>query len=166
MHGAHPSDLVRPLDLDWLAALPDMVALVTLGPEQPRAVDAIGLLRERGVLVALGHSAATFEESWPPSTRAPARHPLLQRHAAAAPPHAGLVGAALSDDRLAVSLIADLVHVHPSALALAFRAKGPGGVALDHRRGRVARGHRRRDRRCTSTAGRPAWPTARWPAAR
>src|SRR5205823_3905995 len=63
MHGAHPSDLVRALDLEWLAALPETVALVTLGPEQVRAVDAIRLLRERDVLVALGHSAATFEEA-------------------------------------------------------------------------------------------------------
>jgi N-acetylglucosamine-6-phosphate deacetylase len=36
----------------------------------------------------------------------------------------------LSDDRLAVSLIADLVHVHPSALAVAFRAKTAARVAL------------------------------------
>src|SRR6185503_20619694 len=42
----------------------------------------------------------------------------------------GLVGAALSDERLAVSLIADLVHVHPSAIAIAFRAKGAARVAL------------------------------------
>ena len=42
----------------------------------------------------------------------------------------GLLGAALSDDRLAVSLIADLVHVHPSAIAVAFRAKGAARVAL------------------------------------
>ena len=114
MHGAHPSDLVRPLDLDWLAALPDTVAIVTLGPEQERAVDAIRLLVERNVLVALGHSAATFGEAVG-AVDAGARlvthcfngMPSLHHR----PP--GLVGAALSDDRLAVSLIADLVHVHP-----------------------------------------------------
>ena len=42
----------------------------------------------------------------------------------------GPVGAALSDDRLVVSVIADLVHVHPAVLKLVFRAKGPGSVAL------------------------------------
>jgi N-acetylglucosamine-6-phosphate deacetylase len=36
----------------------------------------------------------------------------------------GAMGAALSDDRVAVSLIADGIHVHPAVLALAARAKG------------------------------------------
>jgi len=131
MHGAHPSDLVRALDLEWLAALPETVALVTLGPEQVRAVDAIRLLRERDVLVALGHSAATFEEA-EAAVDAGAR---LVTHCFNGMPSLhhrtpGLLGAALSDDRLAVSLIADLVHVHPSAIAVAFRAKGATRVAL------------------------------------
>jgi N-acetylglucosamine-6-phosphate deacetylase len=42
----------------------------------------------------------------------------------------GLVGAAFADDRLSVSLIADLVHTHPVFLRMAFAAKGPAGVAL------------------------------------
>jgi N-acetylglucosamine-6-phosphate deacetylase len=42
----------------------------------------------------------------------------------------GLLGAALTDDRITVSLIADLIHVHPAACALAFRAKGAERVAL------------------------------------
>jgi N-acetylglucosamine-6-phosphate deacetylase len=42
----------------------------------------------------------------------------------------GLVGAALADERLTVSLIADLVHVHPAVLRLAFRAKGGGRVVV------------------------------------
>ena len=131
MHGAHPSHLVRPLDLDWLATLPATVAIVTLGPEQERAVDAIRLLLEHDVLVALGHSAATFDEA-EAAADAGAR---LVTHCFNGMPSLhhrspGLVGAALSDDRLAVSLIADLVHVHPSAIAVAFRAKGAARVAL------------------------------------
>ncbi|HSL57101.1 MAG TPA: amidohydrolase family protein, partial [Acidimicrobiales bacterium] len=41
----------------------------------------------------------------------------------------GLIGAALTDPRLTVSLIADGVHVHPAVLRLAFAA-APGRVAL------------------------------------
>jgi N-acetylglucosamine-6-phosphate deacetylase len=41
----------------------------------------------------------------------------------------GLVGAALTDDRVVAGLIADLVHVHPTAINVAFRAK-PGRIAL------------------------------------
>jgi N-acetylglucosamine-6-phosphate deacetylase len=42
----------------------------------------------------------------------------------------GVVGAALTDDRVAVGLIADGVHVHPAVLALALRAKGPERIVL------------------------------------
>jgi N-acetylglucosamine-6-phosphate deacetylase len=42
----------------------------------------------------------------------------------------GLIGAALTDDRLAVSLITDLIHVHPAAVALVFRSKSAARVAL------------------------------------
>ena len=42
----------------------------------------------------------------------------------------GLVGAALTDDRVAVSLITDLVHVHPAVVSLIFRAKSAHRVAL------------------------------------
>jgi N-acetylglucosamine-6-phosphate deacetylase len=41
-----------------------------------------------------------------------------------------LFGAGLTDDRLAVSVIADLVHLHPSVLDLAWRAKPPGRLVL------------------------------------
>jgi N-acetylglucosamine-6-phosphate deacetylase len=131
MPGAHPHHLIRPLDLEWLAALPPTVVVVTLGPEQARAHEAIGLLDARGVLVALGHSAAPFDVAVG-AVDAGAR--LVTHCFNGMPPlhhrDPGIVGAALADPRLAVSLIADLVHVHPSVLTLAFRAKGAARVAL------------------------------------
>jgi N-acetylglucosamine-6-phosphate deacetylase len=131
MRGAHAAELVRPVDLDWLATLPDGVALVTLAPEQPRAIDAVDLLAARGTLVALGHSAASFDQAVL-AIDAGAR--LVTHCFNAMPPlhhrRPGLVGAALFDPRVAVSLIADLVHVHPSAIGIAFRAKGAARVAL------------------------------------
>jgi N-acetylglucosamine-6-phosphate deacetylase len=129
--GAHPPDLIRPIDLAWLAELPEIVRVVTLGPEDDRALDAVGALSARGVLVSVGHSSATYERT----TEAVDAGARLATHCFNAMDGLhhrtpGLVGAALTDDRLAVSLIADLAHLHPALLTLAFRAKGPAGVAL------------------------------------
>ena len=124
--GAHPPDLLLPFDREWLATLPDIVRVVTLGPELDGAVEVIAALAVDGVLVALGHSAATLEEI-DAATDAGAR--LVTHCFNGMPPlhhrQPGMVGAALGDDRLAISLIADLVHVHPTALAIAVRAKAP-----------------------------------------
>ncbi|HYD10265.1 MAG TPA: hypothetical protein VEA78_09185, partial [Acidimicrobiales bacterium] len=128
--GAHPPDLLRDPDLDWLRALPDKVRLVTLAPERPGAVEATRLLSDRGVTVSLGHTSATHGQV-AACADAGARmvthlfngmEPLHHRTP-------GVVGAALTDDRLVAGLIADLVHVHPVAIAVAFRAK-PGRIAL------------------------------------
>ena len=129
--GAHPVDLVRPIDLDWLADLPEVVRMVTLAPEGDLALEAVEALSARGVLVSLGHSSATYERATA-AVDAGARLATHCFNAMAGLHHRtpGLAGAALTDDRMAVSLIADLAHVHPAMLRLAFRAKGADGVVL------------------------------------
>jgi N-acetylglucosamine-6-phosphate deacetylase len=107
------------------------VRLVTLAPECTGALDAIRLLCDRGVLVSLGHSTATFEET----TAAIDAGARLVTHCfnGMGPLHhrqPGLLGAALTDDRVAVSLITDFVHVHPAGIKLVFRAKTASRVAL------------------------------------
>ena len=131
MPGAHDVDHIVAVDHQWLADLPECVAVVTLGAEADGALDAIAALAARGVLVAVGHSAATYDEA---VAAADAGARLVTHCFNAMPPlhhrEPGLVGAALADPRLAVSLIADGVHVHPAVLTVALRAKGRGGVVL------------------------------------
>jgi N-acetylglucosamine-6-phosphate deacetylase len=127
--GAHRPEFVRGrVDLAWLDSLGDTVRVLTLAPELPAAIDAIAALSGRGVLVSLGHSACTAETAVE-AAEAGARlvthlgnamGPLHQR----AP---GLLGAALADDRLSVSVIADLVHTHPVFVRMAFAAKRSEG---------------------------------------
>lgn len=129
--GAHDTRTVIPVDEHWLAALPDVVRLVTLGAEQPAALDAIAALAGRGVVVSVGHSGATaarataaFEAGASMVTHLfNAMGPLHQREP-------GVAGAALADDRVVAGLIADLVHVHPALLRTAFRTKGAPRIAL------------------------------------
>ncbi len=129
--GAHQREHIRPPDLAFCANLPALVKLMTLGPEQPGAAAAIAALVERGVVVALGHTAASAEQM----RAAASAGATLVTHLFNAMPSfhhraPGPVGVALTDPRLAVSLIADGHHLHPDALATAMAAKGPGGWVL------------------------------------
>jgi N-acetylglucosamine-6-phosphate deacetylase len=130
-HGAHVGVPDGPIDLAWLAELPDIVRIMTLGPERPNAIEAIGLLRDKGITVALGHTAATYEQT----IAAIEAGATLFTHcfnATAALHHRqpGPMGAALTDDRIAVSVIADGVHLHPAIVQLAFAAKPHGKTVL------------------------------------
>lgn len=129
--GAHDRRAVVDVDRSWLEQLPDVVRLVTLGPEQPAAPAAVRALADRGVLVSLGHSGADVATT----TRAIDAGARMVTHLfnAMAPLHhraPGIAGAALADDRVVAGLIVDLVHVHPALVRTAFRAKGAAGIAL------------------------------------
>ncbi|HEU5081780.1 MAG TPA: amidohydrolase family protein [Acidimicrobiales bacterium] len=129
--GAHDPRSVVPLDLQWLAALPPTVRLVTLAPEQAGADEAIRELVARGVVVSLGHSGADVATT-SAAVDAGARmvtH-LFNAMAAVHQREPGIAGAALADDRVVAGLIVDLVHVHPALVRTAFRAKGAAGIAL------------------------------------
>lgn len=130
-HGAHPDEAVVAPDLDWVAALDPVVRLMTVGPEAAGALELIAALRQQGVVVAVGHTDAS------PEVLGAAVHAgatlfthLFNASGTVGARSPGPVGAALADDRLAVSLIADLVHVDPRTLAVALRAKPADRVVL------------------------------------
>lgn len=125
--GAHPAEHLRrpdPAAVDgW--SRDTGVALVTLAPELPGALGLVRTLAERGVVVSLGHSGATVEQARA-AVDAGARS-VTHLFNAMGPLHhraPGLAGVALTDDRVAVGLIADGVHVHPLAVKLAARTLG------------------------------------------
>jgi len=112
------------------ASLDNGVTLLTLAPERV-PLESIRALVERGVVVAAGHTAASYEEA-----RAGleagirgfthlynAMSPLTGREP-------GAVGAALEDRDSWVGIIADGVHVHPASLRVALATKPRGKVML------------------------------------
>ncbi|WP_408896602.1 N-acetylglucosamine-6-phosphate deacetylase [Nocardioides sp. R1-1] len=126
--GAHPRRWLVPpspaLVDGWSRA--DGVAMVTLAPELPGALEVVASLVERGVVVALGHTEATAEQVAAAADRGARAVTHLGN---AMPPLAGRVpgpvGAALADPRLTAGVIADGHHLHPATLGAYARALGP-----------------------------------------
>jgi N-acetylglucosamine-6-phosphate deacetylase len=121
-----PAEALRLLELSRGA-----VRLVALAPELPGAEDVIGVCRERSVVVAAGHTEANWGEMVA-AVAAGVRHVTHTFNAMAGLGHRepGTAGAALALPELRCELIADGYHVHPGAMAVLARAKGPDGVVL------------------------------------
>ncbi|MBX5465795.1 MAG: N-acetylglucosamine-6-phosphate deacetylase [Clostridia bacterium] len=97
--------------------------MITLAPELPGARELIRMAAAAGVQVAMGHSAATWEEALA-GLEAGAIH-VTHLFNGMRPWHhrdPGLAGLALADPRLTVHLIADGQHLHPGAVRAAWNA--------------------------------------------
>ena len=133
--GAHDPALMRDPDAAELDRLLDAgdgaVRMITLAPERPGALEAIRRLVDRGVVAAIGHTDATYEQTCAAieagATVAThlfnAMRPINHREP-------GPVIALLEDDRVTVELIADGVHVDPALYRHVCRSAGPDRMAL------------------------------------
>ena len=133
--GAQNPDFLRDPSVDELAALlkaaEGTVRMVTVAPELPGALEAISFLRDHGVLAAVGHTDAPFEQARA-GVEAGATvgthlfngmRPIHHREP-------GPVVALLDTPPVVCELIADNIHLHPGALAFAARAAGPDRTML------------------------------------
>ena len=107
------------------------VRVVTLAPELPGGLDLVRELVPAGVIAAVGHTEATFDEA----REAFATGARLATHLfnAMRPFHhrdPGPAGAALADDTVTCELINDGFHVHDEAVRIAMGAAGPERVAF------------------------------------
>jgi N-acetylglucosamine-6-phosphate deacetylase len=124
--GAHPVEWLREPDVDVLAALlvsGCRVTMVTLAPELEGATDAIDALVDAGIVIAVGHSDASAVQT--SAAFDLGAGVVTHLYNAMRPFHhrdPGVCGAALAREAVAVTLIADGVHVAPEALLVAWRA--------------------------------------------
>jgi N-acetylglucosamine-6-phosphate deacetylase len=126
--GAHPAAHVRAPSLEefgrWQEAAGGLVGLVTLSPEWPQAIPYIEALTRQGVLVAIGHTAATPEQVHAAAAAGARLSTHLGNGAAATlPRHPNFIWAQLADDRLTASFIADGHHLPTDTLKAMLRAK-------------------------------------------
>jgi N-acetylglucosamine-6-phosphate deacetylase len=133
--GAQNPEFLREPSVAELDALIELgggaIRSVTIAPELPGALDAITFLVQRGVVAAVGHTDATYEQTLA-GVAAGAR---LGTHLCNGmrPPHhrePGPVIALLGAAPAVCELIADGVHLHPGMLAFAARSAGPDRTAL------------------------------------
>ncbi|MEU6660463.1 N-acetylglucosamine-6-phosphate deacetylase [Streptomyces sp. NPDC046821] len=133
--GAHDETLLRDPEPAEVRKLVDaargQARMVTLAPELPGGTDSVRLLAEHGVIAAIGHTDATYEQT----VAAIDAGATVATHLFNAMPGLGHrapgpIAALLEDERVTVELINDGTHLHPAALELAFRHVGGGRVAF------------------------------------
>jgi N-acetylglucosamine-6-phosphate deacetylase len=133
--GAHPRQHVRNPDPDEFRRLQDAaggrIRFVTLAPERPGAIPFIEQLTAAGLLVSIGHTAASATQI-ADAVQAGAK---LSTHLgngchATLPRHDNYIWEQLANDFLTASLIADGHHLPPAVLKSLIRGKTPERVIL------------------------------------
>ncbi|MDX6292307.1 MAG: N-acetylglucosamine-6-phosphate deacetylase [Kribbellaceae bacterium] len=130
--GAHEPKLLRdPVEADVKKVLSGAVKMVTIAPELPSGLQAIRQVVDAGVVAALGHTDATYEQmiAGADAGATVATHlfngmrPFHHRDP-------GPVGAALNDPRLMLEVINDGMHLDPQVVRVALAAAGVSRIAL------------------------------------
>ena len=107
------------------------IRMITFAPEEGEAASLIPRLRSEGVIPVIGHSDARFDQvgPWVDAGLCMATHTYnAMRGLHHREP--GVLGAVMHYDAIVAQLIADGHHVHPAALDILIRVKGPERVAL------------------------------------
>ncbi len=133
--GAHPPEYIRPPDWDEFQRLQDaaggLIRILTISPEYEGCEEFIRRVVAGGVIVSIGHTAATPEQIRT-AADAGARmcthlgngcHPLMPRHT-------NYIWPQLADDRLTAGIIADGHHLPPDVVKAFIRAKSTARTIL------------------------------------
>ena len=126
--GAHPRRWVRPPDLDefrrWQEATGNQVRIVTLAPDWPQSCRYIEAIAAEGVVASIGHTNATAQQLADAVSAGATlsthlgngAHAVMRRHP-------NYIWEQLAEDRLMADFIVDGIHLPPSFLKVALRAK-------------------------------------------
>jgi N-acetylglucosamine-6-phosphate deacetylase len=107
------------------------IRLMTIAPELKRSSQLIRLARDLGIVVSIGHTRATFEES----EEAIKAGATCGTHILNAMPQLhhrlpGVVGSLLSNEKVSIEIIADGKMVHPAIVKIVARAVGSERLIL------------------------------------
>ena len=133
--GAQPAKYIKEPSLDDIKKIIEVskgkLKMVSLAPEKKGALNVISYLKSKGIIVAMAHSNGTFEET-----------KMAINHGATVATHLyngmrsfthrepGIIGAALTDDRVYCELIYDRIHLHDATVNMALKIKGIDKILL------------------------------------
>lgn len=130
--GAQAEEALAAPDFSWIAPYADVVKIITAAPELLQGRSFLKECADKGIIVSLGHSAASYEDAEKVIDACGSCH-VTHLYNAMTPFHhrrPGLAGAALLSPKVRCELICDNVHVHPAAQKLAYAVKGRDGLIL------------------------------------
>src|SRR5260370_1286321 len=133
--GVHPAEWIQQPSAElWdpcLRGAAGNARILALAPEIFGAMPCIDAARKAGLVVALGHTDATYEQARAAIARG-ARHAVHVYNAMRPFSHrdTGVIGAGLTSPGITAELIADGVHVEEPAMRMLLQAKGAVGGIL------------------------------------
>jgi N-acetylglucosamine-6-phosphate deacetylase len=133
--GAQPEKYIKEPDFEivkeFVELSKDKLKMVSIAPELHGAIEIISYLKENDITVSMAHSNATFNE---------AKRGI--NHGVTVATHLfngmrefnhrepGIIGAALTDDRVYCELIYDRIHLHDETVKIALKTKGIDKIVL------------------------------------
>lgn len=133
--GAQPEKYIKEPDIeivkDFVELAKNKLKMVSIAPEFNGAIEIISYLKEKNITIAMAHSNATFNE---------AKRGI--NHGVTVATHLfngmrefnhrepGIIGAALTDDRVYCELIYDRIHLHDETVKIALKTKGVDKIVL------------------------------------
>ena len=124
--GAQAAEHIKRPDAEFIKKHADIIKVYTIAPEVDGGLECIAdVFADGRVVSSMGHTNATFEEA-NAGIDAGVRHTTHLFNAQTALMHRnpGVVGAALSDEKVSVELICDTFHVNPGLYKMVHKLKG------------------------------------------
>ena len=133
--GVHPSDSITRPSIEILdkfrAASDGLIRILTVAPEVSGALDLIRAAVTNGIVAAIGHTDADYEQARA-AIQAGARHAVHFYNAMRPFSHRdpGVIGAVLTEPDVTAEIIADGIHVAGPAIQVLLGTKGFDTVLL------------------------------------
>lgn len=128
--GAHDEQYIVKPKFELIEAYTDVIKIITVAPETIEEPDFIQKCRDHGIILSLGHSAATYEEAiaainegFTHITHMFNAMPVFNHRSP------GVIGAAMDSDVIC-ELITDNIHVHPAMQRILLKQKGSNKIVL------------------------------------